>query len=198
MTNSDDVIGFDGRALTIASREGGASRVVITIPVADLRALWKAVGRYARLSGEEELGGFFDFVKKAGKAIGSVVKEVVKSPIVKAVVGVVPGGATVMTAAEVGITAIEAADRALRKNPKTQKILANLESGKPDVKKAAAAAIKRLPPPVKRQVEAQLALRKETAALAKKTVILKGILKQAGYTPRLQAAFRMPPAPWRR
>jgi hypothetical protein len=170
----------------------GGGTITLTVPMSLLKSAYRRIR--GGISGEgESIEGFFDFAKKALDSVGKVVSAVAKSPLIKAVAGVIPYGSTAMEIIGKADKALSAARAAINKKPSVHKAIHKATSGD----KAAARALKALPLPAKKAAARAVVLQKEALNLAKGLTMAKRALEQAGYTPALQRALRMPPAPWR-
>lgn len=177
-----DAIGWSG--------DGGA--ITICIPMSSLRGLYRKVLR--SIGEEPSIEGFFDFVKKAVSAVGNTVAKLAKSPIVKAVAGVIPYGATALTVVEMADSALSKAKSSVAKKPATHAIVR--AAAKRDPK--ARAVLKKLPAAAKKKVARAAILQREAFRLKADLDMAVRALRAAGYTPGLQRAIRMQRAPWAR
>lgn len=170
----------------------GGGEITITIP---MKAIKDAYRRIRGGIGEEEsVEGFFDFAKKALDSVGKVVSGMAKSPLVRAVAGVIPYGSTALEVVAIADDVIGKARKAIAKKPATHgKIRAALK-GDP----AARAVIAALPPKAKAAVKKAAVLQKESFKLKGQLAAAKKALEQAGYTPSLIRALRIQRAPWAR
>lgn len=174
--NQDTLCGYDGA-------------VTISVPMSVLKRMYAKVRKHVGLSGEEEdLAGFFDFVKKAVHGL----KKVVDNPLVKAVVGVIPYGGTAMVALEAGDKALQATNKAIRKNKVIHKAVLAAAKGNPRAK----AAIARLSPTMKKRVNQAALLQKNAIMLAREMKVFRGALEAEGYTPAMRKVLSTPHAPW--
>ncbi len=175
--------------------ELGGGEVIVRVPFDEM---WKAYHKLrSKLGGSyesphEAMEGFWDWTKK----ISRVVKEVVKSPVVKMVAGAIPVvGGSIRTVLDVADQTIRAVDSVTKKLPPDVRRLADDVAAK---KPAAAEAVKRLPPAKQRQVKRLALFRAAAAKTVKDAAQLRSVARAAGYTPALMAALRLPRAPWRR
>ena len=176
--------------------ELGGGEVIVRVPFADL---WRAytklrskLGADSYESPAETMEGFWDWTKKVSR----IVKEVVKSPVVKMVAGNIPvvGGTirTVLDAADQTIRSLDAITK--KQPPKVAALVKDVAAAKP----AAVAAVKRLPPASQAKIKKLALFRKAALKTVKDATELKKVAHAAGYTPALMRALGMPRAPWRR
>jgi hypothetical protein len=192
----NDVVYYRSKDDSIGWSNGGS--VTVTIPLSTLRDLYKRARASLGYSGpyvpdsDEELSGFFDFVKKAVSSVGKAVTSLASSPIVRAVAGVIPYGATALTVVDLADKALGSAKKSISKKPKTHALVYRAAKGDPSAK----AALKSLPPDVREKVRKAALLQGESLRLAAQLKAAKESLVRAGYTPGLQRSLKLPAAPW--
>lgn len=191
MRDADDSVTLDGETIEL-----GGSEIAVRVSFSDL---WRAYTRLRSSLGAEEYGtpeetmaGFWDWTKK----ISRVVKEVVKSPIVKMVAGAIPVvGGTIRTVLDAADQTVRAIDSVTKKMPpKTRRIVADAAAGKP----AAQAVIRRLPPTSQKKIAKLVTLRRAMRKTIQDATELRKVASAAGLTPAMVSALRFPRAPWRR
>jgi hypothetical protein len=167
--------------------------VVVSVPLSSLRAAYSKIREAIGDDRPYEIG-FFGFIKKAMKKVGSVVHALAKNPLVKAVAGVVPYGATALQVIETADSILQKAKGSIAKKPAVHQLIRDAARGVP----AAKAAMKKLPPAARRKMIAPAKVQAGAFQLKNDLTNARKALAQAGYTPRLVRALRIQRAPWSR
>jgi hypothetical protein len=190
----NDFIYYTPESDSIGWSDGGA--ITLTIPMSSLRSWYRQLRRTIGGDDAESLEGFFDFVKKAVRSVGKAVSSIAKSPIVRAVAGVIPYGATALSVVEIADKALSRAKGAIKKKPATHDLIRKAAAGPPAAKAAARKVLRSLPPNAKKAAARAAILQRHAFRLKADLEQARKALNAAGYTPGLQRALRIQRAPW--
>ena len=136
----------------------------------------------------DEIAGFFDFVKKAVRAVAKIAK----LPLVKAVVGVIPYGGTITAAIEAADTAVGKASKKIAAAPAVHKTIARAAQGDPKAR----ADLARLSPALKKKASDAIVLQREALRTAAALREARQAMAAAEPPDGLKRAFAIEPAPW--